>query len=29
MGVPQVTIGFNTQSWSNDLDILDDLGVPP
>ena len=29
MGDPQVTIGFNTKSWSNDLDILDDLGVPP
>ena len=26
MGDPQVTIGFNTKSWSNDLD---DLGVPP
>ena len=26
LGDPQVTIGFNTKSWSNDLD---DLGVPP
>ena len=26
MGEAQVTMGFNTKSWSNDLD---DLGVPP
>ena len=26
MGDLQVTIGFNTKSWSTDLD---DLGIPP
>ena len=26
MGYPQLTIGFNTPSWSNDLD---DFGIPP
>ena len=31
MGIPQVTIGFNTESWSNDLGMIwaSILGNPP